>query len=289
MTESEFSHDKLVPLVREILEGEDLATMTPKIVRERLLKSLGNPVISDNVAFKGFVKSALQEILSTRNQKEDCSEVGPGQIEQPEQPEKPEQTGKVPISASKETAPEAAKKIPISISGETKLGDTKKVMAKEETGKTDTTLPMKRARPPYSSESNQKANGTDEDEKDDSNSDAMMSSDDERGRKQVKRKRRRGSDKTTAKSAKSSLPEDKTLDRLNAALRELGLRMPTRQLQGKTPSQKCKIILEFLRTKNIHSDPTLLSKRELAKHRKRIETEKELLDIDTRYVMDLMF
>lgn len=276
MTESEFSHDKLVPLVREILEGEDLATITQKIVRERLLKSLGNPVISDTAAFKGFVKSALQEILSTRNQTEGCSEVGSEQVEQHDQ------SSKVPISTPKETGSKATKKGQISSPGETESEATKKGTAKEETDKTDTTLPMKRARPSHSSESNQKVNGTDEDEKDDSNSDAVISSDDERARKQVKQKRRRGSDKTTSKSAKPSSSEDKSLDRLNAALRELGLRMPTRQLQGKTPSQKCKIILEFLRAKNVHTDPTLLSKRELAKHRKRIETEKELLDIDTR-------
>lgn len=295
MADSDFSHVKLVPIVRGILEGEDLGKMTPKIVRERLLRTLGNPVINDATAFKGYVRSALSEVLATSSDQAKKASSQPKAVSEsvsdtvPDKPatvSKTEPSEGVKSSEDVHTKPSAKKQKSAVQDADTAA---KNIPAdKHDAAKPAKALPMKRARPSSSKSEPKKVEAEDGGSDGAMSSDVMSSGDDERVAEPAKRKRRQRVEKNTGKGTKTSA-DDKKLEKLNGALRALGLRMPVRQLMRKTSAQKCDAILQFLQTKDIDTDPTLLSRRELAKHRKRLETEKELLGIDTKYVIYFIF
>lgn len=295
-TQDDLSTAKLIPLVRNIIDGQDLSKITPKVVRERLVEVLGNPQISDFTAFKASVKSALADVLGNSNQP---TSVDHGVSPEPRPTVIPTnstenlETGETPEGQSIDKGvPPARKEDPSSIkpSASTPVNipnNNNLENCRPDNEQNDPNSFKKRSRvpvpsPPKHSDGNEY-----------SESDDMMASDMDSGNespvmKQIKRHPKQTVESSSSKTSKNRLQSKQTqgdlkLNKLNAVLRELGLRMPTRKLQGKNASQKCDAVMEYLHSKNITGDPTLLSKRDLSRHRNRLEREKDLLGIDTRY------
>lgn len=105
-----------------------------------------------------------------------------------------------------------------------------------------------------------------------------------------KRRSKGSAEKSSKRTQKQSLASSgsstsQELEKLNAVLRAIGLRMPAMKLKGKSTDSKCVAILEYLKSKGVtESKPTNLTKKELDLHRRRLEREKDMVDIDVRFV-----
>lgn len=95
------------------------------------------------------------------------------------------------------------------------------------------------------------------------------------GVKHAKRKR----------SNSSGLKTENHLEKLRSVCKQLGCPIPPMRQRNKTVPEKCAAAIEHLYAKGVHvPDPTLLTRKEIQKHRARLEQEKELAGLDTRFV-----
>lgn len=93
--------------------------------------------------------------------------------------------------------------------------------------------------------------------------------------KSVKRKR----------SNSSGLKTEKHLEKLRSVCRQLGCPAPPMRLRNKSVLEKCAAILEHLEDKGVQvANPASLTAREIQRHRARLERDKELAGLDTRFV-----
>lgn len=87
------------------------------------------------------------------------------------------------------------------------------------------------------------------------------------------------------RSSSSGLKTENHLEKLRSICKQLGCPVPPMRLRNKSVSEKCAAVLEYLYGKGVHvPNPTLLTRKEIQKHRSRLEREKELAGLDTRFV-----
>lgn len=343
------SESALISLVRDILDGEDFKNITPKIVRERVLKTLKNPNVDLNL-LKASVKSALDIVLVEYNQDTDPSVPNKGEqttkdLNDEEKSVDVQQAGEKPsLKAAKidpgsddvlvkpesalvgknlETVPSDAGKGVVDTVAATKAENEspsgtdhgnkllKRVDPVDETGDKDddrkSEEPVKKSRGSDSDEpisglptkkrvrskvSNDAHKGElkIQEKVHNSSSGGDFESDGSEEAKPTRRRKASESEKVKKPPRKRSRQSIKStgeseLEKLFSVLRAIGLRMPASKLKGKSVDGKYIAILEHLKSKGVtEASPTKLTKRELDRHRRRLEREKDMADIDVRWV-----
>lgn len=87
------------------------------------------------------------------------------------------------------------------------------------------------------------------------------------------------------RSRSQLLTSEKHLEKLRSVCKQLGCMAPPSRMRGKTVPEKCAAVVEYLLQKGVDvPNPTLLTRKEIAVHRARLEQEKELAGLDTRCV-----
>lgn len=333
MMDSDTTIENLIPMIRDILDGKDLSTMTPKIVREAVLAKLDTPPVN-HPKFKSNVKTALTAVLAecARDDSNPAEKSNPEVKDEPNARSavlRPSEKIQIVVAAAKpttETTPAApvkeaeTEKESKSIKGkndddspkELNSKDSKSVQQKKRksTGEDDFE-DVKRARmekPGKTGKDSSKTvekkkmkdkdddEGDDNDDNDDNNDtfkydDELISGDEEEKKsKKVKKVKRQGSKAKRERVSTSSGVKNTQYEKLNAVVRAVGLRMPASRLKGKSPDQRCEAVREFLKSKGVDEPfPTSLTRKELQVHKKRLEREKDMIDIDVRYVPGLHF
>lgn len=329
MTDSDTTIENLVPMIRDILDGKDLCTMTLKIVRETILGKLDTPPV-DLSKFKSNVKTALTTVLAEC----DADTSNPADKPDPKVKDEPKHSTADIQPSENIDAPAAkatAETVPAKAAETEKEGKSIKARnggdsPKELSGKESSSVQQKKRKSTGEDDSEQvkrarieKADKTgkdssktakkknnlkdeDDDEGDDDNDDnddnddtfkydeELISGDDE-GRKsnnKEKKVKRQGSKGKRERVSTSSTGKNKQYEKLNGVIRALGLRMPVSRLKGKSPDERCEAVRVFLKSKGVDDPvPTALTRKELQVHKRRLEREKDMIDIDVRYVLAL--
>lgn len=334
MTDSDTTVENLVPMIRDILDGKDLCTMTLKIVREAILGKLDTLPV-DLPKFKSNVKTALTTVLAEceADTSNPADKPNPKVRDEPKVKDEPKQSSadlrpseniQIDAPATKPTAKTSAAKA-AATEKEGKSVNAKNVgdSPKEQNGKENSPVQQKKRKSTGEDDSEhvkrariEKADKTgkdssktankkklqdeDDDEVDDDNDDnddtfkydeELISGDEEeRKSKKEKKVKRQGSKAKRERVPPSSTGKNKQYEKLNRVLRALGLRMPASRLKGKSPDERCEAVREFLKSKGVDDPvPTALTRKELQVHKRRLEREKDMIDIDVRYVLGFDF
>lgn len=294
MSGQQLSHSDLVNLINEIIQGQDMNTLTGKIVRQQVVKRLGPKAPEDSEQLKNSVRNALAEVLRHQQQSptpknnsfspltgstkptknDDDSENKP-------QPNDDDNEPKESLSPMKQPPKRLHRN----------ASDDDDENADDESDFNPDTMEI-----PQEGSSNKKKvkrNSSEDDDK--SGSEFDMDDDSDQIQETEKRQKRKAeSEKRVSngvkrrKSSNSKTPSGKVgkqFAKLLQICRALGQPVPPSRLKNKNTVDKCASVVQFLVSKGIDkANPALLTRKEIAQHRARLEKEKELEGLDTKYV-----
>lgn len=313
--------DEMIALVRRILDGADLSQTTGKIVRQKVLEELGDRAGSDQRAIKRSVRDALNIVLqgtasssstaaqpSAPSAKREKRENETGQ-----EPEKAHENGingvarakgqvkgKVAIVAELPAVPVDASEHDADVEDEEGDSQVREAKARRMSGKkrrlrtvideddddddfdpdADEAKPSPprarkiRAVTPSPSRPKKPSDMLSSPAR--SKKTASPSSSPARPARRVRPAKRSRSDLFTS---------EKHLEKLRSVCKQVGCTAPPSLTRGKTVPEKCAAVVDYLRQKGVDApNPTLLTRKEIAVHRARLEQEKELAGLDTRCV-----
>lgn len=307
-------HSVLVDLIRDMLDGEDLSKLTQRIVRTRVVRSLSDrPNPPSDAQLKPLVNAALNEVMGRSE-----ADTKPNKSSAPAQPAKSAaKTSRTASASARGTRKGAArntthaedKEAPHDFAAEADVEDDfiprRKSDSRVQKGS------RKRSRPiPVSDDDDddddadsgvneadlkagkngvREADNCSQDEEDDHIDDASGYNAQSSRAPQPALKAR--AKKKTAKQTSKRVPgntrpqtwSEKKYAKLCSVVRALGLHAPISKFRGKSVDEKSQVIIEFLRSKGVHSsDPEDLTRHEISRHRARLEKEKDMQGIDTR-------
>lgn len=319
MTESQIPEAPLVSMIREILEGKDLNLMTLKIVRETVMNRLEKRP-AHMPSFRQSVKTALNFVLDEaqalekapmESEEKDPKKNGPSDSVQINHEAKKEPVSDVKKESKLQKGNKKKKAVNVSEGDEFDFGvsndedEANGDADKEEAKPKKKIMQSKRKSPDHDADSVKRKRKRvriektlSDDEIDEDNDDKFDDESNEeeierpkkvipRRRKDAATKRRSGGKRERSSSSKTATGSgNKEYDKLNAVLRGVGLRLPPIKLRIKCLDERCEAIIDYLKSKGIdHPVPTSMSQLELDKHRLRLEHEKDMIDIDVRYVL----
>lgn len=293
------SQEDLVSLLKNLLTGKDLSIMTPKVVRQMVIKELGEKVGDDPKALKIAIRSALNVVLSDHA---DEIEQKPD-TEMPAKAHTPDTT----VAGNNDSCPEKEEE-----ADEVKpkeMASDAKPKGKVDDVSAENTVDIKRKRRQRSQKPAKKVEDSDmsddddaDDEKEDADDDSYHGGEESEEDKPKRRasikpsrpapkkanleeqdKPKRKVSGVAIKSA--SMRTEKYLGKLRSLAKQLGIPVPPSRYRGTTTEEKSSNILAFFVSKGFKmEDPTRMTRDEIAGHRKRLEQEKELDGLDVRYV-----
>lgn len=316
------TQNEMESLVRRILDGADLSKTTGKIVRERVIKEIGERAGPDMRALKHSIRDALKNVLNGHAQEISQPAQQPSPVSKPNSDKGIANGNQVKRDVGKHGT--KTKSSAAAAGGHAALAGTAAQDSVDENE--HPSVQMKKSEPTVPMQRKRRARTVVDEDEDDENIDETVHDDDEafdngvggskldpKSEKAESRPRpaKTGSSvshlnqspsiqtigansrkvvapTSTPRPAKRSRPNtsaERRLEKLRSICRQLGSMTPPARMRGKSVPDKCTAVLEYLRQKGIEDpDPTSLTRKEVAVHRARLEQEKELAGLDTRFV-----
>lgn len=300
------SDEEIERVVWEVIKTADLQKLTPKLIREHVLKVLGKERLQrDDSVLKMLVKGMIPRLMSRRGDEEDderCQEQ-PGRKREndegkPEESEKSEHVSAAPNEHNVKSPDKHAES-----AGVGRRKSKKKVFEESESSgedvpsllqppsATNNDTPNSEAHHPVAENGGNEASSmlepiTKTDSRDDVKSGSgtrEQSSDEEVSEGEPDSPPRK---KNAGLKRKRSVKTPKLAKMLKVA-RELGCRIPPAVLRGKNEDmQKLMACREYLMTKGVESDVLRMRASAIEELREKLDREKELRDLDVDNIID---